>query len=121
MTPRTKILISCSAAAGIFAFGAAAQADDLTADQSARARAKAECAAFGPGFTAVEGDNGCVWIGRHLRVRFGARAGGSSDNGPAPAAAPVRVNAGDRASEDADIAPSHLRLRDGDETGSIAR
>jgi hypothetical protein len=119
MIPYAKFLISFSAAAGFCLFAAGAQANDLQADQSAFARAKAQCAVFGPGFTAVEGSNDCVWIGRHVRVRFGSRIGSPSDNGLA-SGGPMHVNAGD-AGENVGVA-NHLRLRDGyDETGSIAR
>lgn len=32
------------------------------------------CAAYGPGFTAVEGTTACVKIGGHVRVEFGSRS-----------------------------------------------
>lgn len=32
-----------------------------------------KCAAYGPGFTSVESTTGCVKIGGHVRVEFGAR------------------------------------------------
>jgi hypothetical protein len=121
MIPHTKFLISLSIAAAFLAVCTGARADDLTPSQVARARAKAQCAAFGPGFTAVDGSDTCVWMGAHIRVGLGSRGSDSSNNGWASGSAPVRVNAGDASNDQEDLAPSHLRLPDNDATGSIAR
>ncbi len=92
MTSGSKaILFFSSVAAGLFGLGAVAQANDLPAGE-ASPRAKAMCAAYGPGFTAVEGSDTCVFIGGHVRVGFGSRGGDSPDTGWATGSA-VRVNA----------------------------
>jgi hypothetical protein len=117
MIPYTKFLILFGAAAALLAFGAGAQADDLAADPSALARAKARCAAFGSGFTTIEGSDVCVWRGSHIRIGFGSHGASS----PAASGGAMHVNAGDESNQNADVAPSHLRLPDDDETGSIPR
>ena len=112
------VLLFSSIAAGLFGYGAAARANDLQGGEPSP-RAKAMCAAFGPGFTAVKGSDTCVFIGGHVRVGFGSRGGDSPDTGWATGSA-VRVNApGERGA--GAIAPGHLRLRDGDPAETIAR
>ncbi len=103
-------------ATSLLASGASARADDL----QGRAAAQARCeATYGPGFSPVDGSDACIWVGGHIRVGFGPR-GASPDNGWANGGAKgatLRVNAGDGVEPRA----GHLRLRDGDSTGAIAR
>lgn len=102
-----------SVGAGLLAFCAGARADDLPSPQ-------VKCdAAYGPGFTASENGESCVWVGGHLRVGFG-RSVVSPDAGSANGGA-MRVNADDNASDGARAMTGHLRLRDGDAVGTIAR
>jgi hypothetical protein len=114
---RTVLLLS-SIAAGLTAYGAAARATDLRSGEPS-ARARAMCAAFGPGFAAVQGSDTCVFIGGHVRVGFGSHGSDSPDTGWATGSA-VRVNAPDERGAGG-IAPGHLRLRDGDAMETIAR
>jgi hypothetical protein len=108
-----------SAAAGIFAPGSGVQANDLHSGGAEHSFAEAQCAVLGPGFTAVEGSDACVWTGGHVRVEFGSRGTGSSDNGwAAGSVAPLRVNDNGDHSDEAGVR-GHLRLRDSDVTGSI--
>jgi hypothetical protein len=111
------IVFFSSVAAGLFGLGAVAQANDLPSGE-ASPRAKAMCAAYGPGFTAVPGSDTCVFVGGHVRVGFGSRGGDSPDTGWATGSA-VRVNAA--SGSGGGLAPGHLRLPDGDSTGMIAR
>ncbi|MGO9673341.1 MAG: hypothetical protein ACLPSF_04095 [Methylocella sp.] len=111
------LLFFSGVSAGLFGCGATVRAHDLPAGE-ASPRAKAMCAAYGPGFTAVEGSDTCVFVGGHVRVGFGSRGGDSPDTGWATGSA-VRVNSASGAG--AGLAPGHLRLPDGDSTGMIAR
>ena len=112
-----SILFFSSVAAGLFGLGAVAQANDLPSGEGSP-RAKAMCAAYGPGFTAVPGSDTCVFVGGHVRVGFGSRGGDSPDTGWATGSA-VRVNA--TSGSGGGLVPGHLRLPDGDPTGMIAR
>lgn len=116
----TFAFISCSAAAGFFVLGAGAQANDLASGRAPLSRAEAQCAAFGPGFTAVAGSDSCVWTGGHVRVGSGYRGSSSPYNGRAAGGAtPVRVNDSGDHSGETGMSRGHLRLRDSDVTGSI--
>jgi hypothetical protein len=121
MNLRAKMIVGSKAvlfvSAGFYAYAGAAQANDLSGQ--AAARADAQCAAYGPGFRAIEGGGACVFVGGHVRVGFGAR-GDSPDNGWASGPRAVRVNAGDQ-SGSAPLATGHLRLPAGDAPGMIAR
>ena len=108
-------LLLSSVSAVLFGCGSAARANDLSG-REASPRAKAMCAAYGPGFTAVEGSDTCVFIGGHVRVGFGSRGGDSPDTGWATGTA-VRVNAASSSSG----APGHLRLPGDDDSGTLAR
>ncbi len=110
------ILFFSGVSAALFGFGAAAGANGLPTG-AASPRAKAMCAAYGPGFTAVEGSDTCVFIGGHVRVGFG-RGGDLPDTGWATGSA-VRVNSA--SGGDGSLAPGHLRLPESDPTGMIAR
>lgn len=92
---------------------AGAQANDLAGSASDRARARCE-AAYGPGFSPIDGGDSCVWVGGHVRLGFGSR-GDSPDTGWANGGT-MRVNAGERATT-----TGHLRLPDAAATGPIAR
>lgn len=119
MILRTKaVWFFSSVGAGLLALGAGARANDLPSGQAERAQARCD-AAYGPGFTAIEGGEGCVWVGGHVRVGFG-RAGAAPDTGFVNGSA-VRVNTGDYSSDGVRPMTGHLRLRDGDMTGTIAR
>jgi hypothetical protein len=125
MNLRCKIIVGSKAflvfagvSAGFYASNGAARASDLSGQASARA--EAQCAAYGPGFRAIEGGDACVFVGGHIRVGFGSRVGGSANNGWASGGA-LPVNAsGDRAAA-APLATGHLRLPAGDAPGTIAR
>lgn len=110
------MLLFSTIAAALSGFGPA-HASDLQGEPSPRA--KAMCAASGPGFRAVPGSDTCIFIGGHVRVGFGSRGGDSPDTGWATGSA-VRVNAPGERTAGA-LAPGHLRLRDGDESATIAR
>lgn len=101
--------------AGLAYGGPAALANDLGASP-ASARAEAMCAAYGPGFKAIEGSDACVFVGGHIRVGFGTRVGASADNGWANGST-VKVNAAGVSAAGA----GHLRLPAGDAPGTIAR
>ncbi len=116
---RKATLFLSSVGAGLFACWGGASADELPAGRAERAQAQCN-AAYGPGFSAVEGSDTCVWVGGHVRVEFGSRGTGSPDNGWANGGA-VRVNSGDYSGDGAKATPGHLRLRDGEAAGSIAR
>jgi hypothetical protein len=90
-----------------------AQAGDLSAQ--AAARAEALCAAYGPGFRAMEGGDACVFVGGRLRVGFGSRGAEAPNNGWASGSA-VPVNAAGGAG-----LAGHLRVPAGDAPGTIAR
>lgn len=113
--PKGVLLLS-SVSAALFGCGAVARANDLSGGGGASPRSKAMCAAYGPGFTAIEGSDTCVFIGGHVRVGFGSRGGDSPDTGWATGTA-VRVNAASSSSG----APGHLRLPGDDDSGTIAR
>ena len=112
--PKGVLLLS-SVSAALFGCGAIARANDLSGG-GASPQAKAMCAAYGPGFTAIEGSDTCVFIGGHVRVGFGSRGGDSPDTGWATGTA-VRVNAASSSSG----APGHLRLPGDDDSGTLAR
>lgn len=112
------ILLASGVAAGLAGVSAPALAGDQLGGGPS-ARASAMCAAFGPGFQAVEGSDACIFVAGHVRVGFGSRAGNSPDTGWATGSA-VRVNAASGGDTVA-ITPGHLRLRDSDSDGVIAR
>jgi len=124
MVFRTGFLFICSCAAALFAtLGKDAKANDFGGGDPVQAQANAVCAAYGPGFVAVEGGDTCVRIGGHVRVEFGSRQNSSLDSGWAnggtvPAAvrstenAPSSASIFARPSQNAGSSPSHLRLRD---------
>jgi Porin subfamily len=66
------------------AFGGPCQAQ--TADSKIE-RAQNQCAAFGPGFVAVEGTQTCVRVGGHVRVEMGVERPMGFDR-PSPLATP---------------------------------
>lgn len=109
------IWLLSGASAALIGLGATARANDFPADQ-ASARARAACAALGPGFAAVEGAGACVLVSGRVRVGYGPRGGDSPDTGWATGTA-VRVNAAGAGA----LAPGHLRLPDGGSGGTIAR
>jgi len=131
MILRKVFLFVCSSAAAVIGIGERVEANDLSSGNAALSHADAQCAAFGPGFTAVDGTDTCVWVGGHVRLEIGSRMASAPDNGwaaggAAPAA--VRVNAGDDedgvvqarpARGEISMTREHLRLRNGDATGSI--
>lgn len=124
MIPRTFFVFICSSAAALFGVSESVEANDLSPGDSARADAR--CAAYGPGFTAVDGSDACVWVGGHVRLEVGSRMASAPDNGWAAggvAPAAMRVNDGyDEALPergDASRSRERLRLRDSGATGSI--
>jgi hypothetical protein len=120
-----------SAFTALLAFVQSAQANDLLYGKSAQIRANAKCAVYGPGFAAAQGSDTCIWVGGHVRMQFGSRDSGSSNNGWAsggtvPAAMRVQdsaelntiardMSAGGLPS----VSKGHLRPQNGDVTGSI--
>jgi hypothetical protein len=122
MTLSAKIILGSKAilfvsgvSAGFCGSAAAVRADDLS--RQASARAEAQCAAYGPGFRAIEGSDACVFVGGHIRVGFGSRGGESPNNGWSSGGGAVRVNA----TGAAPVATGHLRLPAGDSPGTIVR
>lgn len=91
-------------------------ADESSVAQDVAARAFMaldRCAAYGPGFTSVEGTQSCVKIGGHLRVEIqsGTAARATSDwseGGTAPTALRTEAPLGSDASDD--TSARHLRL-----------
>lgn len=121
MFSRKFFAFICSTATAFIGAGERAGANDL---QPGGGRANEQCAAFGPGFTAVDGADTCVWVGGHVRLEVGSRMASGPDSGWAaggatPAA--VRVNDGYDQSNSVERSRSreHVRVRDGDATGSI--
>jgi hypothetical protein len=130
MISRTFFAFICSSAAAFFGAGERVEANDLQPGNSARANA--QCAAFGPGFTAVDGADTCVWVGGHVRLEVGSRMASAPNNGWAAGAATpaaVRVNDGGYnqngvvetvpARGESSGSRQHLRVRDSDATSSI--
>jgi hypothetical protein len=109
-----NLLVSCGFTA-LFALAPGAHANDLPYGKSAQTRANAKCSVYGPGFVAAEGSDTCIWVGGHVRLEFGSRSPGSPNNGWASGGA---VPAAMRVQDSAD-SRGHLRLQDGDVTGSI--
>ncbi len=83
------------------------------------ASAGESCAAYGPGFTKVEGSETCIHIGGHVRVEAGmgssatANNGSLSGNGARPAS--LRSSSDDTTNTigGAGLGRSHLRLPQG--------
>ncbi len=79
------------------------------------------CAAYGPGFTSVEGGSTCIRIGGHVRVEAGSGITPSSVNNgwAAGGARPASLHTDDDTSHfgnaiaGADFGRSHLRLPQG--------
>lgn len=127
MISRTFFAFLCSGAAAVVASDSV-EANDLTSGNRALSRADAQCAAYGPGFTAVDGSDSCVWVGGHVRLEVGSRMASAPDNGWAAAPGTVRVN---NVYEQSDGVATHsarsetaksrerLRLPESDITGSI--
>lgn len=130
MISRAIFVFVCSGAGALLASGESAEANDLFSGRTEHSRANAQCAAYGPGFTAVEGSDACVWVGGHVRVEISSRALSATDNGWASGgAAPAAVHLNDAyestdiiralpARGEASASREHLRLRARDATGS---
>ncbi len=119
MISRTFFAFICSSAAAFLGAGERVEANDLQPGNAARANA--QCAAFGPGFTAVDGADTCVWVGGHVRLEVGSRVASAPDNGwAAGAATPAAVRVQDSYDQSGESSGSrqHLRVRDSDATGS---
>jgi len=73
------------------------------------------CAAYGPGFTSVEGTNTCVRIGGHVRVEFGSHGQGfyPTSSGTGTTAAAIRTDVPASGSSDLPE-PRHLRVNTDD-------
>ncbi|WP_036259836.1 hypothetical protein [Methylocapsa aurea] len=133
MISRTLFVFICSGASAILASSDSAGANDLPPGKAQISRANAQCAAYGPGFTAVEGSDACVWVGGHVRVEIGSRGAASPNNGWATGgAAPAAMHMDDSyeqpdlvraipARGERTVSREHLRLRSSDMTGSLAR
>jgi hypothetical protein len=122
MIPRTFFVFIWSSVAALFGAADRVEANDLQPAEGARADAR--CAAYGPGFTAVDGSDACVWVGGHVRLEVGSRMASAPENGWAASdAAAVRVKDGyDEAvpeSGDATRSRERLRLRNVDAAGSL--
>ncbi|HKH81294.1 MAG TPA: porin [Methylovirgula sp.] len=84
---------------------------------AARWMARDNCAAYGPGFTSVEGTTACVRIGGHVRVEFGSRSLSydfSSTRAASATTAAIRTN--DLGTSDFPE-PRHLRVGTDDPYG----
>ncbi|WP_036255604.1 hypothetical protein [Methylocapsa acidiphila] len=117
MISRKFFAFICSTAAGLLGAGAVAQASDLQSGDSARANA--QCAAFGPGFAAVDGADACVWVGGHVRLEVGSRMASAPDNGWASGGAtPAAMRVNDDDADTRAKAREHMRVRDRDQAKS---
>jgi len=69
------------------------------------------CAAYGPGFTRVEGGAGCLRFNGHVRVDDGSLHASSLSGWNARGARPASLNSG--SDEPGDLSHSRVRLRPG--------
>jgi hypothetical protein len=108
--------LSCGATS-LFALlcGSTFAADGRLPSGAAQWMARDNCAAYGRGFTSVESTTGCVKIGGHVRVEFGARGVSYYQYTSRVTETAIRTDGLAGATSDAE--PRHLRVGTDDPYG----